>query len=70
MVSPHTLEVLSRAVESGDVKEITKLLAQDPSLLDTTCKNSLNSVGGSGHEGSARQSHRNLVVQIFTKWPD
>jgi len=78
MASPHALQVLFLAAASGDEKAVTKMLAQDPPLFDATNAKTALTAGGSGHEGSnythldwaAQKGHRNLVVQILTKWPD
>jgi len=75
----EVLQDLFRAAASGDEKEVTKLLAQESSLLDVAnAKAASNSAAGRSQKGSnysalawaARQGHRNLVVQILAKYPD
>jgi len=76
MPSRDVLQTLFLAAANGDEKAITKLLAQDSSLLDATnAKPALSTavdeeLNYSALDWATCQGHRNLVVQILAKWPD
>jgi len=66
----HAMKALFLAAASGDEKAVTTLLAQDSSLLDATNAKTSHASNYCALDSAAHKGHRNLVVQILTKWPD